>query len=167
MALQYVPPGTDVGGWSVANMQAQGVAAVHGPVFWFLTLIAGFWILFSTQLGFVDGIPRAITDMLWTGSPAVRRWRSGDVRAVYYCVLVLYITWGCITLHLAQPLTLLILAANIGGANFVLLSLHTLAVNRRFLPRELRPPLWREAALLLCTMFYGTFAVVSVQALWK
>ena len=167
MALQYVPPGTQVGGWTVANMQAQGVAAVHGPVFWFLTLIAGFWILFSTQLGFVDGIPRAITDMLWTGSPAVRRWRGGDIRAVYYGILLLYITWGCISLHLAQPLTLLILAANIGGANFVLLSVHTLVVNRRFLPRELRPPLWREAAILLCTLFYGAFAVASFRAVWK
>jgi hypothetical protein len=167
MALQYVPPGTEVGGWTIANLQAQGLAAVHGPIFWFLTLIAGFWVLFSTQLGFVDGIPRSITDMLWTGSAAVRRWRGGDVRAVYYSVLILYIGWGCVTLHLAQPLTLLILAANIGGANFVLLSMHTLIVNRRFLPPQVRPPLWREAALLLCTVFYGTFAVVSLQALWR
>jgi hypothetical protein len=167
MALQYVPPDTQVGGWTVVNVQAQGLAAAHGPIFWFLTLIAGFWVLFSTQLGFVDGIPRSITDMLWTGSSVVRRWRGGDVRAVYYSVLILYITWGCISLHLAQPLTLLILAANIGGANFVLLSLHTLVVNRRFLPRELRPPPWREAALLLCTLFYGTFAVVSLRAVWS
>jgi hypothetical protein len=167
MALQYVPPGTEVGGWSVVNVQAQGLAAVHGPIFWFLALIAGFWVLFSTQLGFVDGIPRSITDMLWTGSSTVRRWRGGDVRAIYYSVLILYIAWGCISLHLAQPLTLLILAANIGGAIFVLLSLHTLVVNRRFLPREFRPPLWREAGLLLCTLFYGTFAVVSLQAVWR
>jgi hypothetical protein len=167
MALQYVPPRAQLDGWAVVNMQAQSVAAVHGPVFWFLTLTCGFWVLFSTQLGFVDGIPRAITDMLWTGSSAVRRWRGGDVRTVYYSVLILYLAWGCLTLHLAQPLTLLLLAANIGGANFVLLSLHTLVVNRRFLPRELRPPLWREAAILLCTVFYGTFAVVSLRAVWK
>jgi hypothetical protein len=167
MALQYVPPGTEVGGWTIANIQAQALAAARGPIFWFLTLFAGFWVLFSTQLGFVDGIPRSITDMLWTGSAAVRRWRGGDVRAVYYSVLILYIGWGCLTLHLAQPLTLLILAANIGGAIFVLLSVHTLVVNRRFLPPQVRPPLWREAALLLCTVFYGTFAVASLQALWR
>jgi hypothetical protein len=166
MALQYVPPTDQLDGWTVANMQAQGVAAVHGQVFWFLTLICGFWILFSTQLGFVDGIPRAITDMLWTGSAAVRRWRKGNVRTVYYSVLLLYVFWGCITLHLAPPQTLLLIAANIGGANFVLLSVHTLIVNRRFLPPELKPPLWREAAVLLCTVFYGAFAVVSLRALF-
>jgi len=156
--LQYVPAGTVAGEWAVANLQAEGIAAVHGPIFWFLTLIAGFWVLFSTQLGFVDGIPRAITDMLWTGSPAVRRWRGGDVRAIYYSILFVYIVWGCVSLNLAQPLTLLILAANIGGANLVLLSIHTLVVNRSFLPRELRPPLWREAAILLCALFYGAFS---------
>ena len=166
MALQYVPPTAQLDGWSVVNIQAQGVAAVHGQVFWFLTLICGFWILFSTQLGFVDGIPRAITDMLWTGSASVRRWRGGDVRAVYYAILLLYIGWGCITLHLAPPQTLLLIAANIGGANFVLLSVHTLVVNRRFLPPEIRPPLWREAAVVLCTVFYGTFAVVSLRSLF-
>jgi hypothetical protein len=166
MALQYVPPASQIDGWAVVNMQAQGVAAARGQIFWFLTLICGFWILFSTQLGFVDGIPRAITDMLWTGSPRVRGWRGGDVRAVYYGILLLYIGWGCLALHLAQPLTLLLLAANIGGANFVLLSLHTLVVNRRFLPPEVRPPLWREATVLLCTAFYGTFAVVSLRSLF-
>ena len=69
-------------------------------------------------------------------------------------------------LRFVALLTLLLIAANIGGANFVLLSLHTLVVNRRFLPRELRPPLWREAAVLLCTAFYGTFAVVSLRSLF-
>ena len=167
MALEFIPLQAHVGGWEAVNMQAQGVAAVLGRPFWYLTLACGFWVLFKTQLGFVDGIPRSITDMLWIGSPAVRRWRGGDVRAIYYSILFVYIVWGCVSLNLAQPLTLLILAANIGGANLVLLSIHTLVVNRSFLPRELRPPLWREAALVLCALFYGTFAVVSLQALLK
>jgi hypothetical protein len=167
LALQYVPPQAQVGGWDAVNMQAQALAAALGPAFWYLTLACGFWVLFKTQLGFVDGIPRSITDMLWTASPAVRHWRNGDVRAVYYSVLLLYVVWGCVSLHLAQPLTLLVIAANIGGANLTLLSLHTLIVNRRFLPRELRPPVWREAGVLLCALFYGFFAVVSVRAVWQ
>ena len=44
------------------------------------------------------------------------------------------------------------------------LSLHTIVVNRRFLPRELRPPLWREAALVLTAAFYGLFAVMAALA---
>jgi hypothetical protein len=162
--LQYVPAGSRISGWAVANLQASGIAAVHGPLFWHLTLICGFWVLFSTQLGVVDGLPRATTDVLWSGSAAVRRWRGGDVRAVYYGVLAVFAVWGCVALNLAQPITLIIIGANIAGFNFVLEGVHTIVVNRRFLPRELRPARWREAALVLMAIFYGLFVAL---ALWR
>lgn len=162
LTLEYVPPGTTIGGWGVANLQAQAIAARLGPTFWQLTVLCGFWILFSTQLGFVDGLPRVVTDMLWTASARARRQR--DVRKVYYAVVAVFAVWGCIALNLAQPLTLIILGANIAGVNFVLESLHTIRVNRRFLPRELRPPLWREAALVVCALFFGGFAIAALIA---
>ena len=31
-------------------------------------------------------------------------------------------------------------------------------VNRRFLPKALRPPLWREALLLTCAAMYAFFS---------
>jgi hypothetical protein len=161
--IQYVPPGTVAGDWGLANLQASGIAAVHGPVFWYLTILCGLWILFSTQLGIVDGLPRATTDMLWTASPRLRR--GGDVRKVYYGVLAAFAIWGCIGLNLARPLTLLIIGANAAAAIFVIESVHTLVVNRRFLPRRLRPPLWREAVLVLCALFYGTFFAIAMYRL--
>jgi hypothetical protein len=157
--LQFVPAGTVAGEWSVANLQAEGIAAVHGPVFWYLTIICGLWILFSTQLGIVDGLPRGTTDILWSASPWLRR--TGDVRRVYYGVLIVFAIWGCIGLNLARPITLIIIGANAAAFIFVVESIHTLVVNRRFLPRELRPPLWREACLLLCALFYGSFVVFA------
>ena len=158
--LQYVPPGTVAGEWAVANLQATGIAAAHGQIFWYLTVICGFWILFSTQLGIVDGLPRATTDMLWTGSARLRR--AGDVRRVYYGVLIVFAVWGCIGLNLARPITLIIIGANAAAFIFVIESIHTLIVNRLFLPRELRPPLWREAVLVLCAVFYGAFLVFAL-----
>lgn len=160
--LQYVPAGTEAGEWAVANLQAGGIASAHGPIFWYLTIICGFWILFSTQLGIVDGLPRGTTDMLWTASPRLRG--VGDVRRVYYGVLLVFAVWGCIGLNLARPLTLIIIGANAAAFIFVIESVHTLVVNRRFLPRELRPPVWREATLVLCALFYGAFVAV---ALWR
>ena len=65
------------------------------------------------------GLVRAITDILWTGSRRVRAWRGGDVRAVYYTVLVLVVLWGIIALRLAQPVILLQIAANVAGLVFV------------------------------------------------
>jgi hypothetical protein len=119
-------------------------------------------VLFKTQLGNSDGLVRALTDMLWSGSESVRRWRGGDVRAVYYSVMAAFIVWGCVALNLAQPLTLVIISANMAGLNFVLVSIHTIVVNRRFLPRELRPPLWREIMVGLCALFFGAFAVATI-----
>ncbi|MCH7823937.1 MAG: Nramp family divalent metal transporter [Acidobacteria bacterium] len=162
LTLEYVTAGSSIDGWAVANLQASGIAAVHGPIFWYLTLIAGVWVLFSTQLALVDGLPRAITDMLWTSSAAVRRWRGGDVRAVYYSILAVFAVWGCVALNLAQPLTLIIIGANVAGFTFLLESLHTLVVNRKFLPPALRPPWWREASVLLCALFYGGFVVLAL-----
>ena len=163
--VQYVPAGTVAGEWAVANMQATGIAAVHGQVFWYLTILCGLWILFSTQLGIVEGLPRAITDMLWTGSPRLRR--SGDVRRVYYTVVLLFALFGCVAINLARPITLIIIGANAAAFIFVVESIHTLIVNRRFLPRELRAPLWREVTLVLCAVFYGTFFFIAVgRVIW-
>lgn len=162
LTLQFVPAGTVTGGWAVANMQAEAIAAVHGRFFWYLTVVCGFWVLFSTQLGVVDGVPRNATDVLWSGSASVRRWAGGDVRKVYYSALAAFAVWGAITLNLAQPLTLIVISANIGGFVMVCLSLHTIVVNRAFLPRELRAPLWREAALILTAASYGLFAVMAL-----
>jgi hypothetical protein len=128
----------------------------------------GFWVLFKTQLGSSDGLVRSITDMLWSGSPAVRRWRGGDVRAVYYGVMGAFVVWGCLALNLAQPLTLVIISANIAAFNLVLLSVHTLVLNRRVLPLELRPPAWREGMVVLGALFFGSFLVATVVSrLWN
>lgn len=167
LTLEFVPPGAITNDWAVANMQASGIAGALGPAFWHLTLICGLWVLFSTQLGIVDGLPRVVTDTLWSGSDAVRRWRGGDVRAVYYTVLGLFALWGCVALNLARPLTLIVISANVAGVILVGLSLHTLVVNRTFLPPALRPSRWREAALLLCAGFYGAFAVAAAVRLWR
>ena len=73
----------------------------------------------------------------------------------------MFAIWGCIGLNLARPITLIIIGANAAAFIFVIESVHTLVVNRKFLPHELRPPLWREGCLVACTLFYGTFLAVA------
>jgi hypothetical protein len=70
---------------------------------------------------------RTLTDILWTGSRRVRTWR-GDVRAVYYSVLGVVVPGAIIALRLAQPIVVLLIAANVAGVVFVLASLHLLYV---------------------------------------
>jgi hypothetical protein len=107
---------------------------------------------------------RSITDMLWTGSRRVREWRGGDVRAVYYSVLALVVTWGVIALRLAQPIALLKLSANVAGVVFVIAALHVLYINTRLLPAHVRPPLWRRAALVAIAAFYLVFVTLSLRS---
>ena len=83
---------------------------------------------------------------------------------MYYGVLLAFAIWGCIGLNLARPITLIIIGANAAAFIFVVESLHTLVVNRRFLPKELRAPLWRDVVLVCCALFYGGFLSV---ALWR
>jgi hypothetical protein len=37
-------------------------------------------------------------------------------------------------------------------------------VNTRFLPKEIRPPLWRQLALGACALFYGS---LSAALIWN
>ena len=106
-----------------------------------------------------------ITDIVWTGSHRARALSRGDVRVVYYGALGLVCLWGMIALRLAQPIMLLLLAGNIAGMVFTIASLHLLYLNTRLLPLELRPPTWRRVALVLMSVFYGFFTILSIRAL--
>jgi hypothetical protein len=72
--------------------------------------------------------------------------------------------WGIIALRLAQPFILLQIGANVAGVVFIISSIHLLYINTRLLPVELRPPLWRRAALVLMSLFYTTFLLLSIRS---
>ena len=162
--VTFIPRGADIQGLGISAALAAAVGAQAGP--WLGTAIAvlGAWILFKTQLDNFEGMVRAITDILWTGSARLRRWRGGDVRRVYYSVMAVLVAWGVVALGLAQPIVLLKLGANVAGVVFVITSLHLLYVNTRLLPPHVRPPMWRRAALVAMAIFYGTFAALSLSA---
>jgi Mn2+/Fe2+ NRAMP family transporter len=163
--VTFLPQGTDIRGLSIAAALAQAVGATSGPLLAGAIAFLGAWILFKTQLDNLDGMTRAITDILWTGSTRVRTWRGGDVRAVYYGVLIVIVIWGVIALRLAPPIVLLQLAANLASVILVVASLHLLYINTRLLPPGLRPPLWRRAVLVLMSLFYAFFVTLSVRSL--
>lgn len=165
--VTFIPRGTDIRGLGISAALASSIGAEAGPILAGMIAFLGAWILFKTQLDLLEGMVRAVTDILWTGSGRVRAWRGGDVRAVYYSVLAVIVVWGTIALRLAQPIALLQLAANVGGFVFVVASLHLLYINTRLLPAQLRPPSWRRAALVGMAVFYGFFVTLSASSLWR
>ena len=163
--VTFLPRGSDIRGMGISAALASAVGTRSGPLLAGVIAFLGAWILFKTQLDNVDGMVRAITDVLWTGSRRVRAWRGGDVRALYYTLLATLALWGVIALRLATPIALLQIGANIAGVVFVVASLHLLYVNTRLLPRELRPPMWRRVTLVAMAIFYGSFVVLSASSL--
>jgi hypothetical protein len=162
--VTFLPRGADIQGLGISAALASAIGEREGAVVAGAVALLGAWILFKTQLDNVEGMTRAITDILWTGSPLLRRGVVGDVRTVYYTVMAALVVWGIIALRLAQPIVLLKISANVAGAIFVIASLHVLYVNTRLLPPHVRPPLWRRATLVAMALFYAFFVGLSLSS---
>ncbi len=155
--VTFIQHGKDIRGLGIAAALAQAVATRQGALFGGVIALLGVWILFKAQLDLLEGLTRAVTDILWTGSKRIRTWKGGDVRFVYYGVLAVVSLWGIVALRLTQPIVLLLLSANMAGIVFIFSSIHLLYINTRFLPAELRPRKWRQLALIALPIFYGLF----------
>jgi hypothetical protein len=162
LATHIVPHGTDLQGLAAGAYQAKYLAEKVWPGFWFVTLFNGFWILFKTQLGNTDILVRTATDCLWMGSGKLRDWRRAGIHRIYYGILILFSVWGALAIRSAKPMTLFTILANVAGLVLVIAGVQIFIVNRRFLPRAVRPALWREAALLACAAFYAFFSFFVV-----
>jgi len=159
-ALLYtsvIKSGEEIRGLAIASELASAMTVRGGAFVGFILAFMSVWVLFKTQLDLIEGMVRSITDILWSGSRRAREWRGGDVRLIYYTVLAAVVVWGIIALGLTQPIILLQLSANMAGLVFVISSIHLLYVNMKFLPVELRPPMWRRAALVFLCLFYAFF----------
>lgn len=157
ISLQFLPSGTQfTNQFGIAVYQAQYIVWATGNEFlWNVTLLIGFWILFSSQIGVTDAFVRMVTDLIWANSNS-EDLQERDVRLVYYSVFFVFSLTGIIILFLdVKPLLLILIGANIAGLNTVIISLHTLYVNRKFLPTQLKPPVWREIVVVLGAIFYG------------
>jgi hypothetical protein len=53
------------------------------------------------------------------------------------------------------------------GVVLAIAGVQIVRVNRRFLPRALRPALWREGGVLLCSAFYAYFAFYAIRAFFR
>jgi hypothetical protein len=172
MSLRVLRP-EDIGGakgMQVASIQAQGIANTFSDyrmLFWYLTLFTGFLIIWFTLVQALDHTTRRWTDILWTSSIKART-ACGDagVKRIYYGIAFTYALINCGVLIVntvvgATPFAIVLLTAVTQGFATGVSALHTLYVNRRFLPKPLRAPLHREVGLVLCALFYFTMTSLA------
>ena len=152
-----IPQGTELKGMAVGIYQAQYLADKLWSGFWILTLVNGFWIVFSTQLGNTDVLVRTVTDVLWMGNKRVREWRGGKIQAIYYTILTVYTVLAMFAIRVGNPLEQFKILANVAGFILVIGGIQIFLVNRKFLPRQLQAPWWQQAGLLGCVLFYALF----------
>lgn len=156
-----------VEGNAVAAMSAQAIAARHGQIFWFLTLLCGFLIMAPTQVTQLDNIARRWTDVLWIGSKRMHELEGHKVKYVYYTILAFYCVWGLVALRITpNPLVLAIATGVMWNFALGFSSLHTLVVVNRLLPAPLRPGWLQNAGLVACSVFYTGISAIGFAQQW-
>ena len=164
LALVIVPENTVISGYSVGAFQARYMAEKLWTGFWALCLLNGFWILFSTQLANMDCLTRVVSDIGWSGWPRLRRWRASRI---YAGLLLFFTSWGIVSLSFGESaLSLFKVLGAVACPVLAVASFQILRVNTRFLPRQIHPPLWRRASLVLCGLAYSALAIASLVSLF-
>ncbi|WP_432535243.1 Nramp family divalent metal transporter [Kineococcus arenarius] len=144
----------------ISFLRAEGEALQESVGDWFGVF---FWIigalsLFAAALGIVDYTSRLGADVLKT------TYRKGGNESKLYFGLV----WGLVAigvvvllLGLSAPLILLVISAVTGGLMMFIYSALLLLVNRRVLPKEIRPGAARAAALVWSFVLFGFLTALT------
>ncbi|MCC6585306.1 MAG: Nramp family divalent metal transporter [Bryobacterales bacterium] len=152
LATSIAPPGADLSDVGAGAFQAKYMAEHLWHGFWFLALLNGFWILFSTHLGNTDTLIRTVTDILWIAG--FHRSKGAHVGRLYYTVLAAFTLWAVWAVNWGSAMTLFKALGVVAGPILAFAAVQVLIVNTTLLPPELRPSLWRRAGLVGCTLFY-------------
>lgn len=156
LAYALVPPDAEVSGYAAGAFQAKYLAEQFWPGLWLLTLLNGFWILFSTHLGNTDCLVRTTADILWASSPKCRRMSASTLYAALLAVLTV---WALFAIHLGNVLDLFKILGIVASPIMAIAAVQILRINTRFLPPEIRPPWWRRIALAGSVLVYGGISV--------
>jgi len=133
-----------------------------GPWFGTMFFAIGAISIFAASIGIVDYVSRLVADVLRVGYLRdSQRWTESRLYAVVVWGMVLF---GCAVLLAGfdQPLTLVVLAAALSGMVMFTYSGMLIAINRRFLPPELRIGGLRLAALCWAFLLFGVLSVIVI-----
>jgi hypothetical protein len=150
-----------MGGFAAGAVFARELTRRYWALLWLPALLPTLWIFFSTQVGIVEGFARNVTEILWT---AGIRPATAGAGWVYYPLLALFVLAGSLAMTVADPLTMIVIGADIAAVNFAVLSFHTLRLNRALLPEPLRPPRWREAVVAAGGTGFAVLALLATAA---
>ena len=145
---------------NISFLKAEGEALNETVGGWFGTFfwIIGAFSLFAAALGIVDYTSRLAADVLKTAYL-----KTANESKIYFALVWGLVVIGIIVLlaGVTQPLILLVISAVTGGLMMFIYSALLLLVNRRVLPREIRPGIGRVAALVWAFLLFGFLSVLT------
>jgi NADH:ubiquinone oxidoreductase subunit 6 (subunit J) len=164
LVASVLPQGTygEPGDITFLQREAQALGNQIGTWFETFFYIAGFAVLFSTNIGIIDYVSRLTADTLKTGYLA--RSEFWTESKIYFTIAWIMCIAGSLILFagLEQPLVLLIIASAGGGVVMFLYSGMLIVLNRRALPEPVRLKSWRLVAMWITFVF---FAILSTYLL--
>jgi hypothetical protein len=146
---------------SIAFLRVEGVRLKEtvGPWFGVLFWVIGVFSLFATATGTVDFTSRLAADVLKTSYL-----RRIPENRIYFVLVWGLVAFGCVIMlrGIDTPLVLLQISATVASVNMSSYSVLLIVLNRRVLADQIRPRLYRVAALTWSAVLFGGFAVLAI-----
>jgi hypothetical protein len=143
---------------TVPTFVATALEAEYGQVLFYVALLLGVLILFSTQLGIFEAMVRVTTDAAHATSPRLRRLIEGDPRKFYFPFMFLLLVVISVILHLALPVDLVQWSANMSNLGALIYPFMLMYLNSK-LPQPARPRPWHYVLLVANVLFFGFFFI--------
>jgi hypothetical protein len=152
-ASGVVPTTGDMPTFAAAQLQQ-----TNGDFFFYLALVVGLVILFSTQLVVFESLVRIVTDAGNGASTGFVRMTRGDPRRFYYPFMAVLFVVIAFLIFQALPLELIRISANMSNLAALIIPFGVIYLNRR-LPAPARIRWWGYLAMLANVLFFGFFFV--------
>jgi hypothetical protein len=133
-------------------------ATGEGDAFFYIALVIGFLVLFSTQMVVFEMLVRNFVDASYGSSSRFRRLVAGDPRRVYYPFMILLAVVISIIIFQTLPTSLVSWAANMSNLAAMIMPFALMFLISR-LPRPARAQWWSYLILLACVVFFGYFFI--------
>jgi len=149
---------------TVPTFVADVLHGEYGSFVFYLTLLLGVFVLFSTQLGIFEAMVRVTTDASHATSSRLRSAIEGDPRRFYYPFMIVLLIVIGIVIHLALPVGLVQWSANMSNLGALIYPFLLMYLNSK-LPAAARPRPWHYVILCLNVVFFGFFFINFVADL--
>ncbi|HEX2044666.1 MAG TPA: Nramp family divalent metal transporter [Gaiellaceae bacterium] len=131
-------------------------ATGEGDFFFYLALVIGFLVLFTTQIVVFEMLVRNFVDAVYGSSDRFRQALGGDPRKFYYPFMILLAIVISIIIFQALPTSLVSWAANMSNLAALVMPLLLMYLISR-LPRPAKAQWWSYLILIVVMVYFGYF----------